>query len=225
MISRIYSVYLVAILVLCDSIAAQQFCHQIQFNRNTFSKDMKPCGDKSKSPFVIKDFNENFKPHISDSKQYLSNNFVNSCAELAPRLSLTANSSIHANIYLKKVKDEFVEIVVYDASRNQVMERFRQNIYGNFNELVGRVRVDVPNAKIEIIAGSITAQSMLAIEYLYVLNSAINTKECRPPYKPEPFLVWWVIIAVSLGILCFILLSVGIYCIIDRRQKMANQPK
>lgn len=64
-------------------------------------------------------------------------------------------------------------------------------------------------------ANNMTPQSLLAIENLYVLNSGINAPECQPP-KPQLFetILWWVIIAVCLGILFLFILTVGIYCIV-----------
>lgn len=254
MISGINSVYLVAIFLMvmfCDLIAAQKFCHKVHFNRNTFPLELKKCTNGAYNrmgTYTIKDFDQNFRPTVTSSKPYLSNTAVNSCGELVQRLSLTTNSTIHAYIYLKHIQNEKVEIIVRDALRNDaVVNQFSHILYGNFNELVGRVSRDVPNAKvnntpmdgdgcifeffflsifqIEIVATNITPQSLLAIEYFYVLNPTIDSEECRRPYQPEPLLVWWVIIAVSLGILSVILISVGIYCIIDRRQKHSNQPK
>lgn len=87
------------------------------------------------------------------------------------------------------------------------------------------------------------AQSLLAIEYLNILNSAIHTPECtaqsgspttarpilptRPPSPPNnpgqnDQIWWWVIISICLAILLIIIICVGIYCIIDNRRSRSH---
>lgn len=70
-------------------------------------------------------------------------------------------------------------------------------------------------------ANNITPESILAIEYIYILNSAIRSPECQNT-KPGPSILWWVIISVSLVLLLVIILAVGIYCILNNRKRHPN---
>lgn len=70
-------------------------------------------------------------------------------------------------------------------------------------------------------ANNITPESLLAIEYFYVLNSANPAPECHS-VRSEDSVLWWVIASVSLGILLIVILVVGIYCIANNRRDHPN---
>lgn len=69
-----------------------------------------------------------------------------------------------------------------------------------------------------------TAGSVLGIEYLYLLNSAYNTLECSSPnlgsWSNEASVpVWcWILIACCVVITLIAIISVGFYCIVDKRR-------
>lgn len=70
-------------------------------------------------------------------------------------------------------------------------------------------------------ANNITPESILAIEYLDILNTANKSPECQGTPPPSS-IVWWVVITVLLGLLLLVILAVGIYCIINNRRSQSN---
>lgn len=83
-------------------------------------------------------------------------------------------------------------------------------------------------------------QSVLAIEYIHILNSAIKTPECgskpsvpattkAPAAKPpannganillnDIQIWWWIVFAACIGVLLVVIILFGIYCIINSRR-------
>lgn len=69
----------------------------------------------------------------------------------------------------------------------------------------------------------IREQSLLGIEYINLLDTAIKTPECTPAnsnYDDKSLPVWaWVLIACALVLLLIIVISIGVYCLYDKRRK------
>lgn len=86
-----------------------------------------------------------------------------------------------------------------------------------------------------------TPQSILAIQYLNILNPAVNRPECKSaPPLPAPTppgtipvqpqapanpndIWWWVISSICLATLLIVIILVGIYCIIDIRRSHSHE--
>ena len=89
-----------------------------------------------------------------------------------------------------------------------------------------------------------TPQSVLAIQYLNILNPAVNRPECRStPIPPNPNpnpgqgvppgqpvrpanpneIWWWVICCICLSTLLVIVILVGVYCIVDIRHRRSHE--
>lgn len=97
--------------------------------------------------------------------------------------------------------------------------------------------------QIEMTASLPTAQSILAIQYLNVLNPMINRPECKntpiQPVTPRPGtwpptqipqtpvfrneVWWWVISSMCLAIVLVMIILIGIYCIIDVRNRRSHK--
>lgn len=64
-------------------------------------------------------------------------------------------------------------------------------------------------------------QSVLGIEYINIVDTAIKTQECTPTYAnfDQSLSTWaWVLIGCGLTILLIIVIAIGIYCIYDKRR-------
>lgn len=68
-----------------------------------------------------------------------------------------------------------------------------------------------------------TPQSLVAIEYIHILNTAIHTPECTrdtmvpthpPPTKKPVDNFWWIALIVCLSILLISIILIGVYCIV-----------
>lgn len=73
-----------------------------------------------------------------------------------------------------------------------------------------------------------TLEGVLGIEYLNVLNSAYNTLECKSSEtdksKDESMPTWgWILIACCVIITLVAVISLGIYCIRDKRPTCGNK--
>lgn len=67
-----------------------------------------------------------------------------------------------------------------------------------------------------------TSMSVLGIEYVNVLNSAYNTVECKSSRmdisKDESVPTWgWIAIICCVVITLVAVISIGLYCILDKR--------
>lgn len=255
---------LVVILVLCDKSSAQIHCAQFDFNR-TSDPEFHECPGNYPI-FIIKDYTTHrdiIKPYRLTSHYFLSNNFESfSCIESSMHFVFDTKTTIEAAIYLKSFGNSFIEITVYDADRNERIQTLRSDgttgwfilqskihqivhnaqVMHIFNCLTSKFSVVVHiywndlNFQIEIIA-FISTQSVLAIEYIHILNSAIKTPECGfvpPPVVPPPTTThppititnkpsgsnnatniwWWVIFATCAGFILIVAIMIGIYCIV-----------
>lgn len=131
---------------------AESNCAKIDFNRTT-SPEFGVCQGKNQPNFVIKSYSVQKEPapYRQNSKYYLSNNFHDtySCAESTIPLSVNPTSLVEAAVYLKSsVGSSFLEIVVYDADRNERVDSLRtdgtngwQIIYKNLHKTIPHARV------------------------------------------------------------------------------------
>lgn len=183
---RIYFGYSFAILVVfCDIISAQQFCTRIEFSRESFGSKFRACPNKLHTMFTIKDFNQNFKPNRTNHKQYLTNSFAYSCAELIPRLRLNFSSSIEASIFLKSINDEFVEIILYDADTNTVAEKFKHTGTGNWFPFKCIVHGNIMNARVNWINSS---KNLIVFYYCVTLTLLFSDRNHRQQYDTTQFI-------------------------------------
>lgn len=76
-----------------------------------------------------------------------------------------------------------------------------------------------------------SSQSILAIEYVHILNSNNDAPECgkkppTPPPKPDVSRSletwWWVILALCLSIILVLIILIGIYCILEHRHTRSH---
>lgn len=74
------------------------------------------------------------------------------------------------------------------------------------------------------------AQSSVAIEYIHVLNKAVNLPDCvsieptkPPPPRPGSPNVdqnwWWILIVVLVSIILVMIICIGIYCLVENRRQ------
>lgn len=72
------------------------------------------------------------------------------------------------------------------------------------------------------ISAYIKNQSVLGIEYINMVDTAIKTPECtpaNPDHTDQSLPVWaWVLIGCSLVILVIVVILIGYYCIYDKRR-------
>lgn len=130
---------------------AQTNCAKIDFNRTTFP-EFGVCQGKNQPNFVIKSYSgqKELAPYRQKSVYYLSNNFHDSysCAESTIPLTVNPTSLIEAAVNLKSVGSSFLEIVVYDADRNERVDSLRtdgtngwQIIHKNLGRTIQNARV------------------------------------------------------------------------------------
>ncbi|XP_055326757.1 uncharacterized protein LOC129580403 [Sitodiplosis mosellana] len=200
--------------------AAQKYCFKFEITQPTFGTNFRGCNNPKYDNFIVKDFNQNFKPFRTMNKQYLSNSHVNSCAALNQNFTFDQFTYIEASIFLKSLRTESIEIVVEDIEKKI---NYPLNYHGNFGWDIfnGRIQKNITNAQIKIMANNITPESGLAIEYFYVLNKANKAPECQNIH-PALSNLWWIIICVMLGILLLVILAIGIYCIVNKRRSISN---
>lgn len=262
-----FSVYLfISVVTWCSGLAAaQNVCAKIDFNR-TISQDFVECHGKYQPIFVIKDYatHRELKPYRPTSRYFLSNNFdMYSCGETRMHFSLNAESSIEASIFFKSIGNAFFEIIVYDSIKNVRVTSVRSDGTAGWFILRDHIRSNIQNARVseefqqassfafnifvdivwiflfqvDIIA-YMTPQSILAIEYIHILNSGIKTPECAGPpattYPPAQRPPGnndnnkndnnWVVIVISVcvGILFLVLFFVALFCILDTHRKRAH---
>lgn len=130
---------------------AQANCAKVDFNRTTFP-EYGVCQGKNQPNFVIKSYSvlKELTPYRQQSVYYLSNNFHDtySCAESTIPLTVNPTSLIEAAVNLKSVGSSFLEIVVYDADRNERVDSVRtdgtngwQIIHKNLHRTIQHARV------------------------------------------------------------------------------------
>lgn len=150
-VKNIFIFVILNVISFSDFTLAQMKCVKIDFNRTT-SPEFGVCLGKNQPNFVIKTYEKQkeFIPHRLNSKYYLSNNFHDSysCGESTMLLTVNPTSIIEAAIYFKSVGSSFLEIVVYDANRNERIDSLRtdgtngwQIIYKNLHRTVQSARV------------------------------------------------------------------------------------
>lgn len=198
---------LAILMILCDLTVGQNFCAKIDFNR-TFYPEFHQCQRNQNQLFMSFDYalHANIRPYRPNSHYYLSNGFTGySCAEYNNTMTFNKNTIIEAAIFLKTIDKSFVDILIYDADQDKLIDSFRRTnimgwliVRGTIKQNVQRARVRrlnmvgakfhittniLFNSQVEILA-FITDQNELAIEYLNILNSAIKTPECMNQLPP-----------------------------------------
>lgn len=151
-----YHVIILAVFLMtkfCDVTLAQINCAQIDFNRTTYP-EFRECKGKFYPIFVIKDYashSNEVKPYRNTSRYYLSNNFNEfSCVESAMFFVIDNYTKIEAAIYLKSIESSFVEIVVYDADRNERIDSLRTDGTNGWQILQKNIRFNIHNARVSV---------------------------------------------------------------------------
>lgn len=137
-------------MVFCDRSSAQIHCAQIDFNR-TYISEFKECTGKYHPVFIIKEYaqHHDLKPYRPTSHYFLSNNFESfSCAETSMHFTIDANTTIEAAVFLKTIGNSFVEIVIYDADRNERIDSLRSDGTNGWLNLQSKMFHNVRNAQV-----------------------------------------------------------------------------
>lgn len=153
MSSKVKSLLVFVIFVVINSkqSLADTNCAKIDFNRTTFP-EFGVCRGKNQPNFVINLYSEQTEltPYRKNSKYYLSNNFHDtySCAESTIPLSVNPTSIIEAAVYLKSSGPSFLEIVVYDADRNERIDSLRTDGTNGWQIIHKNLRKTIPHARV-----------------------------------------------------------------------------
>lgn len=132
---------------------AQINCLKIDFDRTTFP-EFGICQSKNQPNFVIKSYatQNDLKPFRSNAKYYLTNNFYDtySCAESIPPYTLKVNptSVIEVAVNLKSNTSSFLEIVLYDADRNERVDSIRTDGTNGWQIIHKNIRKTIQNARV-----------------------------------------------------------------------------
>lgn len=150
-----YHVIILAVFltVFCDVTLAQINCAQIDFNRTTYP-EFRECKGKFYPNFVINDYalhSNEVKPYRNTSRYYLSNNFNEfSCSESVKLFVIDNYTRIEAAVYLKSIESSFLEIVVYDADRNERIDALRTDGTNGWQILQKNIRFNIHNARVSV---------------------------------------------------------------------------
>lgn len=140
----------VFLMVLCDRTSAQLHCAQIDFNRTSYP-EFRECIGKYYPVFIIKDYAlfRDLKPYRPTAHYFLSNNFDSfSCIETSMHFVINANTTIEAAIFLKSIGNSFVEIVIYDADRNERIDSLRSDGTNGWLNLQAKMFHNINNAQV-----------------------------------------------------------------------------
>ncbi|XP_055326744.1 uncharacterized protein LOC129580396 [Sitodiplosis mosellana] len=227
---------------------AQQLCTKIDFDR-TVLPEFRECTDQRLPALYITDYasHREVPPYRPASPYYLSNSYFGlSCIESVIVLAFDKYTSIEAAIYLKSLGSAFVEINVYDATHiNSLVKSFRSDGTQNWSILRGSVDRNISNARVEIKAYT-DLQTVLAIQFLHILNSAIDWSECKsttqplttrpppitsplppvtstgPPAKNPEQTWWWVIFGACALVVVLIIIIVCVICMLNMRRTRSH---
>lgn len=134
---------------------AQISCARIDFNRTTFPEFI-TCEGKNQPNFVIKSYfaQKELTPHRQKSIFYLSNSFHDtySCAESNIPLTVNPTSIIEAAVNLKSVGSSFLEIVVYDADRNERIDSVRTDGTNGWQIIHKKLQRTIQHARVRFIS-------------------------------------------------------------------------
>lgn len=136
--------------VCCDVTSAQMACAKIDFNRTSFT-EFRECQGKYSPILAIKDYasHPNVKPYRPKSQYFLSNNFnTYSCIESSQLFAIDTNTLIEAAIYLKSIENSYIEIVIYDADRNERIDSLRNDGTTGWMELKGKMTHVIHRARV-----------------------------------------------------------------------------
>lgn len=155
MSSQVKSVLFFVTLIVIDnnlSMAQSQMnCAKIDFNRTT-TPEFGECLGKNQPNFVIKSYQtqKELTPYRPNSKYYLSYNFHDSysCGESTMQLTVNPTSLIEAAIHFKSAGSSFLEIVVYDADRNERIDSLRTDGTNGWQIIYKNLRRTIQNARV-----------------------------------------------------------------------------
>lgn len=153
MSSQVKNILFFVILVVINNnlTLAQMNCAKIDFNRTT-SPEFAECQGKNQPNFRIKNYaiEKELTPYRPNSKFYLSNNFHDSysCAETIIQLTVNPTTIIELAVYLKSVGLSFLEIVVYDADRNERIDSLRTDGTNGWQIIYKNLRRTIQNARV-----------------------------------------------------------------------------
>lgn len=153
MSSQVKNIFFLAILIVInnDLSSAQMKCVKIDFNRTTFP-EFRICQGKNLPSFVVKEYSaqKELTPFRPNSKYYLSYNFHDSysCAESNIQLTVNPTSIIETAVYLKAAGSSFLEIIVYDADRNERIDTLRTDGTNGWQILYKNLRKTIQNARV-----------------------------------------------------------------------------
>lgn len=159
MVSRVKSALIfVYIFAVIKNSSAQSLaptnCAKIDFNRTTFP-EFGVCLGKNQPNFVIKSYlaQKDLTPHRPKSVYFLSNNFHDSysCAESNIPLIVNPTSLIEAAVNLKSVGSSFLEIVVYDADRNERVDSVRTDGTNGWQIIYKKLQRTIQHARVRFI--------------------------------------------------------------------------
>lgn len=145
--------FFIAILIVInnDLSLAQMNCAKIDFNR-TSVPELRECKGKNLPNFVIKTYSKELEPapYRSNAIYFLSNNFHDTytCTESTMQFTMKPTTLIEAAVYLKSFGISFLEIVVYDADRNERIDSVRTDGTNGWQILHANIRKTIQNARV-----------------------------------------------------------------------------
>ncbi|KAG4066264.1 hypothetical protein HA402_000488 [Bradysia odoriphaga] len=175
------------------------------------------------------------EPYRSDADNYLSNLGVGySCLRTTQSFNFETNSELHCAIYLNASLDDLLSYVAIKAvlpdGFEQTLTSVRDRWSNNWNLI--NDRISISDAKIQIEAGSHSADVLIAIEYIRIVypctttTTTINTtgNQTNPPTDtttrpprispyPQNSNIIWIIMSFSF-FLTTIVVSVALFCLV-----------
>lgn len=150
------NIFVVAILIVINSggvLLAQTNCVKIDFNRTTFP-EFETCLGKNLPNFMIKSYatQNELTPFRPTTNYYLSNNFFDSysCAEssLPSTIKVNPTTIIEVAVNLKSKASSFLEIILYDADRNERIDSVRTDGTNGYQIIHKQIQKTIANARV-----------------------------------------------------------------------------
>lgn len=129
----------------------EKFCTKIDFNRTTIP-EFRECFGKPGKGFILKSYQDTpeIPPYRPTSRYFFAPaSDTESCVESTFNLTMNAMTRIEAAIYVKSISNAFVEIIVFDADRNEQKFEWKTLISnGNWTLIKGVILSEIPNARV-----------------------------------------------------------------------------
>lgn len=146
---RFYIIILVVV-QFCDLSVGQHYCTKFDFNRPRYP-ELSQCRRNLNPEFMSMEYSlhNDIKPYRPTSRYFLSNGFTEfSCDETNITLTINPNTVIEAAIFLKTVDKSFVEILIYDADQNRLVETLRRTGTLGWTIFRGSIKSNILRARV-----------------------------------------------------------------------------